>query len=361
VVAPGTGRPATPPAAAGIRLHSIGEDAAGEASTGSSPEAADAACSPSGNLQVRVRGPAAAASANHEDAADATPPSGDADTFVASLDSAFERWSMGGAAMPLQQAADQQQTGGGGGSSVLQGAQGGGEGRMLRARSAPEAAIVEASPPLSPSARQLARALQAARQRQAAHPEQGGWPSRHGSVTGGSATFAAPPSPLGRRNSLDAGESAPQLGAQMSRLSSSREMSSCGRPQRLLECTVHDKLMRRMTDQPASCGVHSCAVSSGDMTLREAEAALAAERERAARLGAMLAARQQAAEERLAALERRVACLLGNPEALAACTAAELEALEQVCTAWTACSMQELLLHDVFHCRGLQSGGSCCH
>ena len=67
------------------------------------------------------------------------------------------------------------------------------------------------------------------------------------------------------------------------------------------------------------------------MTLREAEAALAAERERAARLGAMLAARQQAAGERLAALERRVACLLGDADALAACTATELEALEQVC------------------------------
>lgn len=66
------------------------------------------------------------------------------------------------------------------------------------------------------------------------------------------------------------------------------------------------------------------------MTLREAEAALAAERERAARLVAMLAARQQAADERLAALERRVACLLGDADALAACTAAELEAHEQV-------------------------------
>lgn len=227
VIAPGTGRPATPPAAAGIRLQSIGEDAAGEASTGSSPEAADAAYSPSGTLQVRVRtGPGpepAAASAGHGDAADATPPSGDADTFVASLDSAFERWSMGGAATPPPQATDQQQTDGGGGSSLLQGVQGGSGGRMLRARSAPEAAIVEASPPLSPSARQLARAHQAARQRQAAHPEQGGWPSRHGSITGGGAAFAAPPSPLGRRNSLDAGESAPQPGARWSRLSGGPE------------------------------------------------------------------------------------------------------------------------------------------
>jgi hypothetical protein len=105
------------------------------------------------------------------------------------------------------------------------------------------------------------------------------------------------------------------------------------------------------------------AVSSGDMTLREAEAALAAERERAARLGAMLAARQQAADERLAALDRKVACLLGDAGALAACTASELEALEQVCTRHWApaigsgcCIPAGRLAEWGSHCRWLRAG-----
>jgi 2-methylisocitrate lyase-like PEP mutase family enzyme len=82
-------------------------------------------------------------------------------------------------------------------------------------------------------------------------------------------------------------------------------------------------------------------VLSGEVALREAEAALAAERERAARLVALLTARQQAADERLAALDRKVACLLGGADALRACTATELETLEQVCAAWgSVCRMR---------------------
>lgn len=70
--------------------------------------------------------------------------------------------------------------------------------------------------------------------------------------------------------------------------------------------------------------------TAGETALREAQAALAAERERCARLAALLTARQQAADERIGSLERRLACLAGDADALSACTAAELEALEQV-------------------------------
>ena len=100
----------------------------------------------------------------------------------------------------------------------------------------------------------------------------------------------------------------------------------------------------------------SRAAPSGEGALEDAEAALAAERERAARLGALLAARQQAAAERLAAMDQKVACLLGSADALAACTAPELEALEQV---WSA-----LWFAHHSHCcsggRNVPNDSTCC-
>lgn len=52
----------------------------------------------------------------------------------------------------------------------------------------------------------------------------------------------------------------------------------------------------------------------------------------------------QAADERVAALERRVACLLGSADALAACTATELESLEQVTQYSSGCCLMFWML-----------------